>query len=211
VPDQLGAYYLGKGDSAGANTPEGQMWYGKALAVLQPAADISRAKEQAFDADQLAHDRPLTKRLGNDVIYLDLAASYAHLGRDAEALEALNYERFLAPDSPRPYQAITLLDLRQSDFADAAVAADEQTLAAGADQDTMANLQNAYSRLPGGSCAVSIGQGKQELNLQCPAVAQNRCRALEELKDIFTQARKPERAAYFEQAAQSQMCPAPTH
>jgi predicted Zn-dependent protease len=79
--------------------------------------------------------------LGDDVLYLHLAESYAALGRFEEALDALRYERLLNPASPDPYFAIASLEIQRGNFDSAAVALDEQGLTSGRTQATIALLQ----------------------------------------------------------------------
>jgi tetratricopeptide (TPR) repeat protein len=141
TPHQLGTYYQKKGQLTGPNTDEARGWYRKSVDALSLAREISQANEKAFDEAQLSHALPLAFRLGDDVLYLHLAESYAALGRFEEALDALRYERLLNPASPDPYFAIASLEIQRGNFDSAAVALDEQGLTSGRTQATIALLQ----------------------------------------------------------------------
>jgi tetratricopeptide (TPR) repeat protein len=210
TPARLGVYYRRKGDLAEAGaSPDrareaSRVWYQRSLEVLLHAQAISRAREKAFDEAQIAHGLPLAFRLGDDVLYFNLAATYSELGKLPEAVDALQYERVLNPTSPDSYEAIARVYIKQGDFASAAVALDERALLSGPTTDIVAGLREVYSRLPEGDCAFkSDGEG---LNPECPGVLKNRCRALSELRDIFTSARAPEMASHFSGLADQQGC-----
>ncbi len=200
TPGRLGVYYRKKGDLEGSS----RIWYLKSLQVLLHAENISLVREKAFDDAQLAHGLPLAFRSGDDVLYFNLAATYAELGDLPRAMDALHYERVLNPTSPDSYQAIARIDIQRGDFSSATVALDERALVSGPTADIVSALRDAYSRLPDGSCAfTSDGEG---LNPECPVVLRNRCKALLELKDVFADARAPEMAAHFSSLAEQQGC-----
>ncbi|HTC87235.1 MAG TPA: hypothetical protein VK686_02985 [Bryobacteraceae bacterium] len=210
TPARLGVYYRKKGDlaEAGASSDKAaeaaRPWYEKSLAVLLKAREISRARERAFDEAQLAHGRPLAFRSGDDVLYFNLAATYSELDMLPEAVDALHYERVLNPTSPDSYEAIARVYMKQGDFASAAVALDERAIVSGPTAEIVSALRDAYSRLPGGSCAFkSDGEG---LNPECPGVLENRCRALSELKGVFADARASGTASNFSNLADQQGC-----
>jgi len=116
------AYCRFKGDSlGGATTTQGREWYEKALAILQQAREVARAIEINYDEAQLAHHKPLAKRLAVRDVYLSLGAVHALLGHYPEALEAYRYGRILAPDSVDPYDEMAAVYQAESDPAGAAV------------------------------------------------------------------------------------------
>ena len=210
TPARLGVYYRKKGDLAEAGaasdqaTEAGRPWYEKSLAVLLKAREISRARERAFDEAQLAHGRLLAFRTGDDVLYFNLAATYAEFGKLPEAINALHYERVLNPTSPDSYEAMARVYIKQGDFASAAVALDERALVSGPTTDIVSALRGVYSRLPEGGCAFkSEGEG---LNPECPGVLRNRCRALSELQGVFADARASGMASHFSELADQQGC-----
>ncbi len=227
TPARLGVYYRKKGDVVGSSaraamgssagvamdSSEGapaaeaaRAWYEKSLAILLRAREISRASEKAFDEAQLSHGLPLSFRFADDALYFNLAAVYAELGNLPGALDALRYERALNPIAPGAYDAMARVFAKQGDFASAAVAVDEEALAAGPTQEIVATLQDMYARQPGGECAfASDGRG---LNPACPLALQLRCRALSGLKQVFADARKPDAAAHLADLAGKQGCAA---
>ena len=112
VPTNLGAYYRYKGDLVGGTaTPEGRAWYGKSLATLRRACEVAQAVENSFDRQQLAHGRPLGKRIAMVNAFLNLGAVEAVLGRYGEALAAYRYGRDLDPASTDPYDEISAVYL----------------------------------------------------------------------------------------------------
>jgi protein O-mannosyl-transferase len=213
TPARLGVYYRKKGDLAGSNEAAARSWYEKSLEMLLCAREISRG-EKAFDEAQIGHGLPLAFRLGDDALYFNLAAAYAELDRFPEALESLRYERLLTPALPDAYDAMARLYIHQGDFASAAVALDEEALTSGPTPNTVSAMPDVYSRLPEGACAFrSDGAGaalNPTLNPACPVVLQLRCRALSELEQVFTNARKLEGGLHFSELARKQACPSVT-
>lgn len=204
TPARLGVYYRKKGDLAGADA--GRFWYEKSLNVLLRARDISRAQEKAFDDAQRLHGLPLSFRLADDALYFNLAATYAELGKFSDAFEALRYERVLTPSLPDAYEAMARLYISQGDFENATISLDERVLTSGQTQESISALQDLYSRIPEGSCALRADGGGTALNLACPAVLRNRCSALADLSQVFLDARKPNDASHFLQLARAQGC-----
>jgi protein O-mannosyl-transferase len=210
TPARLGVYYRKKGDLAVSNTQAARLWYEKSLLILLIAREISRAGEMAFDEAQRTHGLPVAFRLADDALYFNLAAAYAELDRFPEALEALRYERLLTPSLPDAYDAMARLYVQEGDFASAAVALDEEALASGPTANTVSALQDIYARLPDGSCAFQGGGGGVALNTACSVVMRLRCRALSDLKQVFTDARKPAGALHFSELASKQGCNSPS-
>jgi predicted Zn-dependent protease len=204
TPARLGVYYRKKGDLAGSSAS--RAWYEKSLEILLRAGVISLAREKAFDEAQLAHGHPIALRPPDSALYFNLAAAYTELGRFPEAIEALRYERVLTPSLPDPYDAMARVYMRQGDYASAALALDEEALTSGPAPATVSALRDAYSRFPEGYCAFQSDSEGATLNPACPAVRQVRCRALMELKQVFTEARKPDDASHFAGLAARQGC-----
>jgi len=97
-PNNLGAYYREKGvRSGGSQTEEGRRWLARALRVLLRARRISRFQERSHEEAERARGRTLTGRFGLYQTYLNLALTYAALGDNAQAMEALRYGRSIDP------------------------------------------------------------------------------------------------------------------
>ncbi len=203
---RLGVCYRKKGDLAGAD-PSARAWYQKSVDVLLSAREISRAIEKDFDQSQLAHGRPLPFRYADDSIYFNLAGAYSELGQWNQALDALHEELTLTPLSPDVYETIARVNIKRGDFASAAIALDERALVLGPTAEALDALQDVYSHLPEGYCAFARSGDDIVLNPACPGVLQLRCRALSDLKQVFSAARNPEPASHFAALASQQSCP----
>ncbi len=188
IPPVLAMLYGVKGDQAGAATPAGRAWYEKALAVLQRGDAISRAGERAYDAAQIAHGRPLTRRFATRDVYVMLGLTYRLLGRYAEAQAAYRYARGLDPADPRPYDGAAGAFLYAGAPADAAVILLEKSLALGMTADLLASLRDLYSRVPDAACAFTQPGA---LDDSCPRVRADLCRATAELAATYRDARQP--------------------
>src|SRR5262249_26034185 len=94
TPQNLGGYYLEKGDAAGA---AGNAWYEKAVVVLLRGREISQAAERAWDDAQRAHGKPLHGRSASPNLYFNLGQAYGSLGRYQEALDTLRFGRAIDP------------------------------------------------------------------------------------------------------------------
>jgi hypothetical protein len=74
---------------------------------------------------------------------------------------------------------------------------------------TMYALRQLYSRIPGGSCAITAEGGAPRLNLGCPRVRNDLCLALADLAQAFLEARNAGRAKDIQQSAIERYgCPA---
>ena len=92
---------------------------------------------------------------------------------------------------------------------DAAVAAEERGLMEGFRPGTVNRLAELYQKVPEGSCAVLQQGGRVQLNLRCPVVARDFCRATAELIAAHREARMYAEARRLADTAASQFaCPA---
>ena len=190
TPANLGAYYKEKGDACGGPlTPQGRAWYEKSAAILLRGREISRAAEKAFDEIQRAAGKPLSVRVASQDLYLNLAQAFLGLGRYAEAREACRYALGLDPRRITTYNGMMLAWLEMDRPRDAAVAAEERGLMEGFRPVTIDGIARFYRKVPEGSCAVLRQGGGVQLNLQCPVVARDLCRAAAELIAAHREAR----------------------
>ncbi len=196
TPANLGAYYRFKGDAlGGAATPQGREWHEKALAILQQAREVARAAEKSYDEAQLAHHKPLGKRIAFRDVYFNLGAVYALLGRYPEALEAYRYGRLLDPGSTDPYDELAAVYQAEGDAGRAAIMLHEKGLLEGYRPQTWDALKKLYDGLGEASCAFPALHGGAELDFNCARVKSDVCQAAADLSRMWTEARNPERAA----------------
>lgn len=196
TPANLGAYYRFKGDAlGGAATPQGREWYEKALGILQQAREVARAAEKNNDEAQLAHHKPLGKRIAFRDVYFNLGAVYALLGRYSEALEAYRYGRILDPGSVDPYDEMAAVYQAEGDRGRAAIMLHEKAILEGYLPSTGDALKKLYDSIGEASCAFPALRGGAELDFNCARVKSDVCQAAADLSRMWTEARNPERAA----------------
>ena len=201
TPSYLGFYYRSKGDDAGGpQTAPGRAWYERSIAVLLRAREISQASEAAFDQTQQSAGKPLSARGASQDLYLNLAAGYLGLGRYGEAREACRYALGLDPRRIEAFNGMALAWLGMGRPEDAAIAAEERGLMEGFTPETTGGLAELYQKVPDGACAI---RGNQ-LNLQCPVVARDLCRATAELLAAHREARMFAEAGRLAETAASE-------
>jgi len=194
VPANLGAYYRYKADLVGGlATPEGLAWYGRARATLQRAREAAQAGEKSYDRAQLAHGKPLAKRASVPLVYFNLAAINATLGRYDEALEAYLYGRNLNPASVQPYGSIAAVYQAKGSLGLAAITILEKMELEGSQTGTIPALLSLYAGIPDAGCAVK----QAVLDPECPRLRSDLCSAWQDLAQAFDEARQPARAAEF--------------
>lgn len=209
TPANLGAYYRFKGDAlGGADTPQGRAWYEKALAILQQAREVARAAEKNYDDLQLAHHKPLGKRIAFRDVYFNLGAVDALLGRYPDALEAYRYGRLLDPGSINPYDEMAAVYQAEGDPGRAAIMLHEKSLLEGDRPATTDALKKLYDALGEASCAFPALRGGAELDFNCARVKSDVCQAAADLSQMWTEARDPERAAALRRRTGLLACPA---
>jgi tetratricopeptide (TPR) repeat protein len=190
-PMALGVYYGMKAASLGQGNPQSRAWYGKSVAILLRAREISRAGESAYDDAQRAQGRPLTARSGFPQLYLGLANSYLNLGRFGEAVEACRYARGLDPHMLEAYDGMVVAYLALNQPERAAVALLEKAQMDGLQPATLAALRDVYARIPDGACALDLSGGVPALNPKCPRLAGDFCQAAADLEEAYLEARQP--------------------
>ena len=189
----LGAFYRAKGDSLGGpDTPQGRQSYEKALAILLQGRETARAVEKSYDEAQLAHGKPLARRVAFRDVYFNLGAVYALLGKNSDALEAYRYGRILDPGSADPYEEMAAVYRASGNLEWAAIMLHEKAQLEGYLPPTLEALTKLYGAMPDASCALSSQDGG--VNFQCARVQNDVCRAVADLAQAFDDARIPERA-----------------
>jgi protein O-mannosyl-transferase len=210
TPAYLGMYYGVKGEAAGGPaTPEGRGWYEKSAAVLERAREVSRATERAYDASQLAHGKPLAARLALPDLYFNLGVAYGALGRHGEALEAYREAMSVNPSAPDVYDSLASEYMTAGDPGQAAIALAQKTQVDGYRPATLAALQQAYAKVPGGDCAVMRQGGEVKLNLGCQRLFTDMCAAWAGLARAYVTSRHPDAAHYLKDRSLTRYaCPA---
>jgi tetratricopeptide (TPR) repeat protein len=208
IPGALGTYYFLRGNLSPPQSPEARSWYDKSLSVLLRAEEISRAAERVYDESQRSHGKPPAPRRLAQLLYFQLGDTYSALGRYEDAIRAYRYGRGIDPTAPAGYDAIANAYRRHNDPAMAALTALEGALALGATPGGLDAVARSYASLPGGACAVRNQNGAAVLDVGCPRVRSDMCRALAELSQTFTEARQLDRVAAIANIAVGQYaCP----
>jgi tetratricopeptide (TPR) repeat protein len=208
VPANLGSYYGLKGDRAGGlSTPEGRAWYEKSLAILVQARDATLASQKVYDDLQLRNGRPLPPLNENSSVFFYLGQAYMRLGRYAEGIPQYLQGRIVEAGNPVAYDTIVRAYLDHGDFESAAVLLQEKVLLFGASPQTLAALRNAYARIPEGACAIRRVNGIDQMDPGCPRIGGDTCKALADLRQVFTAARQESKAGWYQNMAGQYHCP----
>jgi tetratricopeptide (TPR) repeat protein len=204
-PTFLGIYYAAKADLDPANS---HAWYGKSVAVLEKAGEISRAAEKAYDNLQRAHGAAPAERVGFQQLYFNLANACLNLGRYQEAIDALRYGRGLNPAALEAYDGLQVAYAATGNFRLAAVALEEKAQVDGFQPATLAAIRDLYGKIPEGSCAFVQQGAAWQLNMSCPPVKADLCMAWADLSGAYDDARQPARAGELrDQAVSRYGCP----
>jgi len=199
-PTFLGIYYAAKADFDPANS---RAWYEKSVAVLEKAREISQAGERVYDDIQRAHGKAPAERVGFQQLYLNLANACLNLGRYREAIDALRYGRGLNPSTPETYDGLEVAYTAAGNPGMAAASLEEKAQVDGFQPATLAQIRGVYQKLPDGACAFVQQGGGVQLNLNCPVVKSDLCRASFDLAQAYTDARQPGQAQALREVAAS--------
>jgi protein O-mannosyl-transferase len=181
----LGIFYFTKAnDVGGASSADGRAWFGKAAAMLQGARDSAAARKRKFEDTQLAHHLPPLP-LNDSRIYLYLARTYKALGRLDDALAVYREAQWENPAVYEVYDEEATLYAMQGKIEQAAVVIVEKSYAVGMTAATQSSLRNLYGHIPDGTCALQEGNGRTELNPDCPRVRADLCVAWAELDAAY--------------------------
>jgi tetratricopeptide (TPR) repeat protein len=196
-PTFLGIYYAFKGE------------YGKSLAVLLQAREISRASEKAYDDEQRAHGLPLTARAAFPQLYFNLANDYLNLGNYREAVEALRYGRGLDPRAMEAYDGLSVAYRAMGNLPMAAATLEARAQLDGFQPPTLAAIRDLYQKMPDAACAFVQQGATWQLNPDCPRVRTDLCQASADLVQAFSDAREPAQADRWRRSAAGCQAPAP--
>jgi tetratricopeptide (TPR) repeat protein len=157
VAGQLAVLCRQKGDEAGGTgTAEGRSWYLRAASLLEAAGATVDAQEAGLDAIERQQGHPLPPRGGNARVWLNLARTYAGLGRNEDALRAYRKARLEDPLHKESYREAALAEEARGDLAAAARQIEKEILVFGKDEVSAGELASLYGRMAGGPPTVGI-------------------------------------------------------
>jgi tetratricopeptide (TPR) repeat protein len=196
VAGQLAVLCRQRGDDAGGpGTPEGRGWYDRAAALLEQAGQTVDAQAAGLDAVDRQQGRPLPPRGGNLRVWLNLARTYAALGRYDEAVHMYRKARLDEPRSKESYREAALAEEARGDFAAAARRVEAEVLVFGADETSARELAALYGRIAAGGCGSA-----------CATASVIWCGAAAELHAEFRDGRRYAEARAVERAAAWKGC-----
>ncbi len=210
VPAVLGTFYGLKGErEGGLSTSQGRQWYEKSLDTLLIAKRISLAFQKSYDELQLANGRPLPKLIGFEALDSYLGQAYWRLGQKDVAIRWYREGRTRRPDNLVGYDTLAKAYFDEADWGNAAVVLYEKLTIGGATPATVAALRNVYTHIPEGACATGETSGVVQLNLGCPRLRSDACKAFADLMEINRKGRRPEALSSLQAtAARDYGCPA---
>lgn len=183
----LGHYYALKGNSVLQRTPDKTVvlsqplkhWYGKALAVLNRAAELDRAANQRHRAHQvqLGQDPAGVPDVGNYKIYWNSGVINARLGNYNDALAAYTYMRQLAPANADAYLGLATVYLGMRQFEQAAIPLLQARVLDESRSEALTQLVEVYRQIDREGCSIEFSHAQPQLNLNCAMVRDHICRA----------------------------------
>jgi tetratricopeptide (TPR) repeat protein len=216
---ELGMAYWARGETVAERGPGAlppgdpdARWYERAALALGRAAQLDREENEANRRREVAHGRAASDvpDVGNWKIYHYLGLVSLRLGRRPEASAAFAYVLHLRPGDGSAYRQFARASLVSERPEEAAVALLQALALDAGDQEAQRQLLEVYGRVDPDGCALTMRDGRAQLDLGCPRVRQDLCDALAGLEESFTGARQVVRAAAFAQAARAHACPEPS-
>ena len=134
-------------------------------------------------------------------IYFNLAAVYATLGQNSEALEAYRYGRILDPESTEPYEEMAAVYQAAGDPEGEVTSLHEKALLEGYLPPTVGALVTLYGATPDASCALTLQSEGVTVDFRCDRVRREICRAVRDLAQAFEDSRMPARRIELEKTA----------
>jgi tetratricopeptide (TPR) repeat protein len=187
-----GLCYRLKGQSL-RDAAASQVWYRKAVAVLERARRIDLARCDKFNRVNQAHGKgPF--QIGLAALYLDLGAVQRLLGESRQALASLDYGRMLSP-LPEFSEEKSQVYRELGDPDQAAVALLEGMVIDPNSQRVAADVVRLYRSTVPLSCAVETIGGNYAFNTRCPMVHAHVCQAAQNVAAAWRAAGNMEQAA----------------
>jgi tetratricopeptide (TPR) repeat protein len=211
----LGLYYLSKGDSLSPRGPDGDLlpspesrqWYHKALAVLQRGVAIDRELNAAGRHVVAVREKKSATlpTFGLAPLYADLGLVYLRLSAPTEAVTAYLYQRKITPGDPRVYWSLAAA-YSKTGQTQAAFVALWGAFVLGRSAETTPYLLRLYDDLYPQSCATYFHEGHEFLNTACPLVQGHQCSALLEVAAAHSEEGQVERAKEIQDGAGFRSC-----
>jgi len=198
VHKELGAYYAIKGDAVAYKSRDGALfakpdssdWYRKSLQTLLRGVAIEREASAELRKKLASRGRPPEMGfIGSPNLYRNLGVAYLRLGDVPRALEALEYQRRIAPDQLDVYRGFANAYLQAGRTEDAIVSLLKSFLLRGPEQDLAAALELYLKTDPGG-CAVVVKGDQRTLESDCPVVHRHLCAAYLDLVKFYPAQRR---------------------
>ncbi len=201
-----GMCYRLKGESL-SDPAQSQVWYRKALSVLERARRIDLAGREQYNRVNLAHGKGAFQT-GLGLSYLELGRVQRRLGQRQEALESLAYGRALSPIAEfSEEESQVYRDL--GDPGRPAVALMEGLFIDPRAPRLRDEIVQFYNQTAPLTCAVETRGNKTVFNPQCPLVHDHLCEAGRNVALAYRNSGKPDQAMATAQAAVSGLgCPA---
>ncbi|MGP8247134.1 MAG: protein O-mannosyl-transferase TMTC1-related protein [Bryobacteraceae bacterium] len=187
------------GPTIGAKRDDPGFWYRKSLAALLRSEKIELARDDLYRRENAARGRPGLVFLPAD-LYLELGRTYLSLSDSARALAAFERGRHLESD-PDLLEELAAL-YRQAGNQRAAAQALIEALAVDPSRVQIGpSLVELYSAIDPSGCAVVHSGAGPELNINCPLVHADICRASRNVAANYVQKGQTTEAAAIRRTA----------
>jgi len=192
VPLLLGIFYKTKGTELAKRGDDARPWYLRSEEMLERATAIQSAQNDEYHRAAVARgfrDDEIPELGGYELPY-HLGELHMLLGEPAKAAEDFARLRRRAPLLPQSHLSTARAATATGDYERAARSLTIAVTLGKRDAETQGQLVEAYRRLDPYGCAVSMHDGRAELDGKCPLVRTHLCDAYVELMELSIEAKE---------------------
>jgi tetratricopeptide (TPR) repeat protein len=192
IPLLLGIFYKTKGTEVAKHGDDARPWYLRSAEMLERATAIQDAQNAEYHRAAVARGigEVQIAQLGGYELPYHLGELHMLLGEPAKAADDFARLRRRAPLLPQSHLSTARAARATGDYERAVRSLTIAVALGKRDAETQGQLVEAYRRLDPYGCAVSLHDGRAELDGKCPLVRTHLCDAYVELMELSIEAKE---------------------